>query len=165
MEIHARKQIQMHAVASHLTKCFKSKAPSEFGENFAYNQVYYSKFNDEPVTVEELVSGSFYKYVNNDGTCIVLKDEDKDIFLKAQCLMHASYLFSNKELMLLDIEGSGYTLYDPEVATTTIQDDDDKEIYFCCGNVSTEGIEIFLGQHKCNKYCTMLDLDLADKAC
>ena len=72
-EIHTRKQVQMHTVARQLTKKFSSIVPEEFGQSFAYNKVFYSRLNDEPVTVEEFVSGQFTKYVNNDGKCIIQK--------------------------------------------------------------------------------------------
>ena len=72
-EIHTRKQVQMHTVARQLTKKFSSIVPEQFGQSFAYNKVFYSRLNDEPVTVEEFVSGQFTKYVNNDGKCIIQK--------------------------------------------------------------------------------------------
>lgn len=170
VEVHARKQVQMHAVASHITGRFCSKVPAEFGKSFTYNKVYYAKYEEEPVTVEELVAGKFLKYVNNDGTCVKPSEDEeddvKDIFLKAQCLVHMSYVMSKKQLMLLDIQGSGYSLYDPEMATTAIQDEDDprNEFYFCCGNLSSMGIDKFLKDHKCNKYCYMFDLELCESA-
>lgn len=92
METHTRKQVQMHTVARQLTKRFSSIVPEESGQSFAYNKVFYSRFNDEPVTVEEFVSGQFTKYVNNDGNCIIPKEdahpEFKEIFDKAQYLVY-----------------------------------------------------------------------------
>jgi hypothetical protein len=68
--------------------------------------------------------------------------------------------------MLIDIQGSGYALCDPEIATESLKDDDDNdnsEILFCCGNLSTMAIQGFLNEHFCNKYCKMLALsDNAD---
>ena len=45
-----------------------------------------------------------------------------------------SYVVTDYKLMLLDIQGSESTLYDPEIATEEIMDADGKEVYFCCGN-------------------------------
>ena len=42
----------------------------------------------------------------------------KELQLKAECLVHFTYESTNQKLMLLDIQGSGYQLYDPEIATT-----------------------------------------------
>jgi hypothetical protein len=62
-----------------------------------------------------------------------------------------------QKMMLTDIQGSKYSLYDPEIATENLIDDD--ELYFCCGNQSTTGIENFLCEHEYNKYCQMLKLE------
>ena len=67
------------------------------------------------MTVEEFVSGQFMKYVNNDGQCIIPKadahPEFKEIFDKAQCLVHYKSLITWEQLMLSDIQGSRYSLY------------------------------------------------------
>ena len=60
--------------------------------------------------------------------------------------------------MLLDIQGMGYRLIDPEIATTEVMDQDTNEVFFCCGNCSTVGIDTFLAGHKCKKFCTMMGL-------
>lgn len=158
VEIHTRKQVQMHTVARQLTKRFSSIVPEEFGQSFAYNKVFYSRFSDEPVTVEEFVSGQFTKYVNNDGNCIIPKEdahpEFKEIFDKAQCLVHYTSLITKQQLMLLDIQGSRYSLYDPEIATADLIDEG--EVFFCCGNLSSTSIDRFNNDHICNKYCDMV---------
>ena len=81
VEIHTRKQVQMYTVARQLTKQFCIIVPEEFGQSFAYNKVFYSRFNGKPVTVEEFVPGQFTKYVN-DGKCIIRK-ADAHIEFKA----------------------------------------------------------------------------------
>ena len=57
-------------MAQQLTKKFSSIVPEDFDQSFAYNKVFYSRLNDEPVTVhvKEFVSGQFTKYVNSDGS-------------------------------------------------------------------------------------------------
>lgn len=126
----------MHEVARHLTKKFKSQ----------YNNVYYTIINEQPATVEEFVPGPFAKLINNDGQTAKLPeeadDELKDLFEKAECLVHYTYASSNEKLMLLDIQGSGYCLYDPEIATDEIMDARSMEFYFCCGNCSSVGIRL-----------------------
>lgn len=70
VEVHARKQVQMHAVSNYITNVFSKKIPSEFGRSFTFNTAYYAQFENEPVTIEEFVPGKFTKYVNNDGSCV-----------------------------------------------------------------------------------------------
>ena len=61
--------------------------------------------------------------------------------------------------MVLDIQGAGYDLCDPEIATTSLTDDDGgDEYFFCAGNATREGINTFLQNHKCNIYCEKMNL-------
>ena len=82
----------------------------------------------------------------------------KTLFFKAECLVHYSYVSTNEKMMILDIQGSDYTLYDPEISTTQLVDGDTEELYFCCGNCSSIGIESFIKSHKCNEYCKLMCL-------
>lgn len=139
---HTRKHVQMHSAAREITKCFAGKVPSKFGECFNYNKVYYTSYNGNPATIEEFVEGKFQKYINNTGK--VSKPDnstDEDLLEKAECLVHFSYDSSNKKLMVLDLQGSNYNLYDPEIATEDLMNADSSEEYFCCGNLSTMAIQ------------------------
>ena len=153
VENHCRKQVQMHSVARHITQRFKAKAPQEFGECFEYNNCYYTTHNGKPVTIEEYVPGSFYKLISNDRQFIDLNDDSfahlEKLFLKAECLVHYSYVSTKEKLMILDIQGLGYTLYDPEISTALLVDGDREELYFCCENCSSIGIQAFIKSHKC----------------
>lgn len=75
---------------------------------------------------------------------------------------HFSYERSYKEVMVLDIQGCGCSLFDPEIASKVIMSDDevsDDEVYlFCTGNLSINAINNFIGKHKCNLYCQLFDL-------
>jgi len=147
----------MHAVARNVAQRFAKKAPQEFGTTFSYNKVYYSTYNENPVTVEEFVEGEFTKYVNNDGNTGTAVDNDlKIMFKKAETLVHVSYIMSDERFMLLDIQGSCFQLHDPEISTTRMSSDN--EIYFCSGNLSTLAIEQFKSEHKCSGYCRMMQL-------
>ena len=161
VEDHTRKQIQMYCVARHLVNVFSTKVPKEFGKCFKFNRAYYTEYLGQPATVEEFGEGTFRKYVNNNGnTCKQPESssaELKTIVEKAECLVHFSYVESSKKLMLLDLQGSEYELYDPEIATTTLLSEND-EVYFCCGNLSTISIDEFNANHKCNKYCDMIHI-------
>ena len=54
--------------------------------------------------------------------------------------------------MLLDMQGSKYTLYDPEIATTDLCDADG-EVHFCSKNLSEDTIKQFFEGYTCNKFC------------
>ena len=158
VENHCRKQVQMHAVARHITQRFKMNTPSDFGECFEFNRCYYTTVNGQPATIEEYVPGEFVKIINNNGIIVPLSDDESsvELLLKAECLVHYTYQSSSKKFMLLDIQGMGYKLFDPEIATAEVMDQDTNQVFFCCGNCSTVGIDAFLAGHKCNKFCTMM---------
>ena len=65
--------------------------------------------------------------------------------------------------MITDLEGVGYQLCDPEIATQTIMDEKSDrskmlvEYLFCAGNLWTTAFENFEREHVCNKYCTTLE--------
>jgi hypothetical protein len=56
-----------------------------------------------------------FKYINNTGE--LCTEPNEEYSQKAECLAHFSFVKSDKKLILLDIQGSGGNLYDPEVAS------------------------------------------------
>lgn len=156
---HCHKHVQMHAVASHLAESLRSRAPKGFGSCFAYNECFFTKFNERPATIERFIPGDFVKMVNNDGECVEAESTKyKELFEKAQCLVHFTYEFSDGKLMLTDIQGAGYCLCDPEISSQDVSDGESDELYFCVGNCAGVGIEGFQKSHVCNKFCKLLGL-------
>ena len=166
IEDHTRKQVQLHSAARSIAQSFASRAPTSFGELFRYKKIYYAKVEDTPVTVEEFIPGKFEKYINNNGQISShYKSQSSTTFLednvivdKAESLVHFSYIYTKEEMMLLDIQGVGYDLCDPEIATARLKDDNELNL-FCAGNLSTIAIQEFLDLHTCNQYCKLLKLD------
>lgn len=66
---------------------------------------------------------------------------------------------SEGKLIVLNIQGAGYTLYDPEIASLDLQSDDG-HFQFCTGNLSVLAMKKFFEKHQCNKYCKLLGLKL-----
>eukprot|EP00111_Clytia_hemisphaerica_P013962 TCONS_00041108-protein len=159
---HARKQCQMHSVARNIAQRMAKKAKElkdvKFGDIFVYERVYFGLLNGEPVTLEEFIPGFFLKYVNNDGNCFPNHTEEAAfIYQKAQTLVHFSIHISDGKIILTDIQGSIFKLYDPEISTLVHQDED-SEFYFCSGNLSLIAFQRFRKEHKCNEYCRMLGM-------
>ena len=90
-----------------------------------------------------------------ETTSEVCGDKNDEFWQKAECLSHFSFEKSDKKLMIVDIQGSGANLYDPEIATVELLADG--KILFCAGNLSKTAIDAFLLQHVCNKYCKILE--------
>ena len=103
---------------------------------FHYAKTYYGEIQKgleiEYVTVEEKLTGTFSKYLNNDGYC--LEDEGaSDIVKQAYCLAHFSFEMSAEKLLLTDIQGFGTTLTDPEIASADFHANE--KALFCIGNI------------------------------
>ena len=108
-----------------------------------------------------LTTGDFQKYINNNGSICL---NDLDITEKAETFVYYTYGKSNNRLMITDLQGVGYQLWDQESVTQTIvEEKSDKskmlvEYLLCAGNLSTATFENFEREHVCNKYCTKLEV-------
>ena len=156
-EAHTRKVIQMNVLARNFAQNLNLERPVvEYGPTFKYSKVYYANFNGEYITVEEFIEGTFAKYINNNGE--ICGDVSSDLSLKAEAFVHFTYVNSNQQLMVSDIQGVDYWLCDPEIASAKLIDENDSSIFFCCGNLSTTAIDTFFQAHSCNKFCGLLNL-------
>ena len=123
-----------------------------FGETLRYNTIFSGKLEaGECVTSEEFIPGSFDKHVNNTGR---ICGADSPLTKKAECLAHYSYVTSNKELMLVDIQDCGSKLFHPEIASKELTSG--TEVLFSTGNLSKHAISNFVASHKCDIYCELL---------
>ena len=160
LDTHTRKVVQMHTLARHFSLLLRDNTPVEFGDTLykvLYTKLYYAVLKEEFVTVEPYIEGNFRKYVNNTGD-IVLKDGSDLAAMKAESFVHYSVVKSGKQLMIVDLQGVEFMLCDPEIASSKLYDENN-DIYFCAGNLSTNAIETFFKQHKCNKFCELLSLN------
>ena len=148
----------MNELASHLADKFSSLFKKDL---LSYNKVYLgvlpeetSHLQDSIVVIEPYLPGEFVKYVNNDGT-ICTQDSsnaiDAEIGKIAESFAHFTYLKSDKKLMVLDIQGTGNILTDPEVASA--EHSVNNEYMFCMGNTTSGGIKHFLEKHICSELC------------
>ena len=161
-EEHSKKVVQMHLLARNISLQLeqavrKTENQDFFGEVPKYKKIFHGVTEaGEHVTIEEYIKGAFVKYINNNGTISqAITGEDIE---KMECLTHFSYVTSDKKLMLLDLQGSGHELYDTEIASTDLKDDDHKFMY-CTENLSKLAINTFVNAHKCNVFCRLLGLE------
>ncbi|XP_031556854.1 myosin heavy chain kinase D-like [Actinia tenebrosa] len=170
VEQQTRKVVQMHMLAQNMCLKLKQELNKEsildlYGQTLMYNKIYMGRLTSELgdcqwVTVEDYIEGEFTKYINNDGE---LCGDNTVIRQKCESLAHFSYERSSRELIVVDMQGSGYNLYDPEIASTTLVKDG--EVLFTAGNLSKQAINNFLNSHvKCNDYCDFLGLKQPSKS-
>eukprot|EP00112_Aurelia_sp_Birch-Aquarium-sp1_P003199 Seg13562.1 transcript_id=Seg13562.1/GoldUCD/mRNA.D3Y31 product="alpha-protein kinase 2" protein_id=Seg13562.1/GoldUCD/D3Y31 len=152
----------MHLLARNITLQLeqavrKTDYQDLFGEVPKYKKIFHGVTEaGENVTIEEYIKGSFVKYINKDGTISqIITGEASE---KMECFKHFSYVKSEKKLMLVDLQESSHELYDPEIASTNLKDDDHKFMY-CNGNLSILAINTFANAHKCNVFCRLLGLE------
>lgn len=161
-EQHTKKTVQMHLLAKNFCeqleeKVHREKAAREYGKFLHYQDIYFGKLGSgECVTIEEYIPGDFKKYMNNTGA--ICQHDDDPIALKSTNLAHFSYEKSGGKLMVTDIQGSGYTLCDPEIASSNMKDEDDA-VLFCAGNLSNFAISCFIHMHECNQFCKLTKLN------
>ena len=98
--------------------------------------------------VEDYLPGNYIKYNNNTGW--VAKDVAEQT-LVAQAFSHFSYQYTQGYLMIVDLQGVGGFLTDPQIHCL----DEDK---FGIGNLGYTGFIKFFLTHNCNKYCKALGL-------
>jgi len=96
---------------------------------------------------EPFIPGKYEKYTNN-GSYIAADTE------WAQAFSHFTWHFTEGQLMVVDIQGSGSTiLTDPQIHSRNPDDD-----RFGYGNLGTQGMDAFFLQHVCNDICASLQL-------
>ena len=59
--------------------------------------------------------------------------------------------------MVVDIQGAGYNMFDPEIASAILVDK--QEVMFTAGNLSHLAIDNFVDQHTCKMFCKCLGLE------
>ena len=111
------------------------------------------------VVIEPLLKGEFRKISHNSGQ--ILLADGKDVCLRSEAYMHFTWEKSDHNLIITDIQGVGYALTDPEVASVknVIQvGEKEFKVNYCRGNCGKDAIAQFAKEHTCNLYCTALDL-------
>jgi hypothetical protein len=98
----------------------------------------------DAVTVEDYISGTYEKFVSNNGT---LKFHGT-----LSCFAHYSYWCSKERLIIVDLQGvrgdKNYILTDPAIHSKEHLGGGYGEL-----DLGTVGIEAFFSTHKCEKAC------------
>ena len=149
-----RKSVRMNTLAQYMAKSFQEAAEKasisfHFGETLHYNSVYYGKIGSiKNITIEEFVPRKFVKYINNDGSqCVILLRNE--CLEKADAFVQYTYQKLQRNLVVLDIHGVGYSLCDRQAASKENKTDSEKHC-FCFGNLSERAILNFTETHANN---------------
>ena len=112
-EAHTRKMVQMNSLARNLALQMSLDAPGEFGDTFSYTKVYFGKIDGEVVTLEKYLDGNFVKHISNTGEIYT----EGEFNQKCEAFVHYTYVVTKEQLMVVDIQGVGFQLCDPEIAS------------------------------------------------
>ena len=158
VEAHARVSAQMQSCAGYIASKFAEKL--DVGVSYVRSSV--GKFmrgseEGKVIMIERYLEGGWVKYINNDGTL-----DPKGLNHVNQGLMeplvHFSYEHTDRKLLLLDVQGFGEILTEPEIASIN----NGEEGLYCFRNCGKPAFLKFFGAHKCNVYCERLKLSLVD---
>lgn len=135
------------AVASYLAKEFSVRypeSPIEFVQAHLLDlgdarDVFPFRF----MALEPWITGKYEKFTSNAGH--IAKDSDL-----AQAYSHFTWEWTGGEIMVVDIQGVGNTLTDPQIHSL-----DDR---FGRGNLQHKGHDFFFMNHVCNPICKTLKL-------
>ena len=127
VEKHNKKAVQMHLLAMTLALQLENQARKDgnaelFGEFLTFQKIYHDKTSngENHVTIEEYIPGKCVKHLNSNGMICGPSTNsvfvvDKVLGQNAECLSHYFYEMSDRKIMLVDLHGSGYRLFDPDL--------------------------------------------------
>eukprot|EP00913_Durusdinium_trenchii_P020164 g18946.t1 len=136
------------AVASYLAKEFSLRYPErpiEFVPAQLLDLGDVSGFPFRFMAIEPWIPGKHEKYTSNAGH--IAKDSDV-----AQAYSHYTWQTTDGDIMVVDIQGVGNTLTDPQIHSLDTN-------RFGRGNLSSKGMDAFFLNHVCNEICHTLKLE------
>lgn len=138
--------VSMHSVAGHWARLYNSFSPPK-PVKFVPAAVLELLHRKPRLTLamEPLLTGTFDKYNNNCGYL------PKKVRWTPQAFSHFTFVYSQQQLMIVDIQGVNDIYTDPQILSP------DGEGYGR-GNLGMKGIRRFFKSHVCNPICFHLGL-------
>lgn len=152
-----KNDIEAMFICSHIVNSFNermiSTIDSRYLVEFVHSFIYEILDEGAPFKYyygENFIQGKYEKYNNNAGwTNATGKDANQSLI--AQALSHYSWQLTQGYLMIVDLQGVGNVLTDPQLHCL------DRE-RFGKGNLGYQGILMFFNTHQCNDHCRALGL-------
>uniref|UniRef100_A0A672R3X9 non-specific serine/threonine protein kinase n=1 Tax=Sinocyclocheilus grahami TaxID=75366 RepID=A0A672R3X9_SINGR len=152
------REIQQQRAAQKLMQRFNQIKPSSvpYSPRFLDVSLLHWRSDGQWLTVEKNMSGHFRKYNNNTGEEISPSSGLEEAML---AFSHWTFEYTNRELLVLDLQGVGADLTDPSLIRV-----DDKssseEMAFGPANLGDDAIQSFVIKHTCNSCCKKLGLSV-----
>ncbi|KAL4471762.1 hypothetical protein ABPG74_008655 [Tetrahymena malaccensis] len=152
------KDLESQYICQHIVNTFNDRVSeyvqsTENLKNFVHCFIYELESPDPEnefkyYSVENYIEGEYVKFNNNAGWTNFKFDEPG---LLSQALSHYSYQMTEGYLLIVDLQGVGGLLTDPQIHCMD-------QNRFGSGNLGYQGIFKFFLTHQCNKYCQNLNL-------
>ncbi|XP_042276131.1 transient receptor potential cation channel subfamily M member 6 isoform X2 [Thunnus maccoyii] len=151
------REIQQQRAAQKMMQVFNQVKPGDMNHSPRFLDVSLVLWhsNGQWLTIERNMSGDFRKYNNNTGEEITPFCSLEEMLL---AFSHWTYEYTNRELLVLDIQGVGDQLTDPTVIMADDQSGSRDEMLFGPDNLGDTAINGFLQKHSCNACCRRLGL-------
>uniref|UniRef100_A0A665URW9 non-specific serine/threonine protein kinase n=1 Tax=Echeneis naucrates TaxID=173247 RepID=A0A665URW9_ECHNA len=149
------REIQQQRAAQKMMQVFNQVKPNDMQHSPRFLDVSLVLWhsNGQWLTIEKNMCGHFRKYNNNTGEEITPCCSLEEMLL---AFSHWTYVYSSRELLVLDIQGVREELTDP---TVIMADDHSRgEMLFGPDNLGHAAITGFLQKHSCNVCCHRLGL-------
>ncbi|KAL4478423.1 hypothetical protein ABPG74_006658 [Tetrahymena malaccensis] len=150
------KDLESQFLCQHIVNCFNDRVSEHVQttanlKNFVHCFIYEiqnPENNYKYYSAENYIQGEYVKFNNNAGWTNLRFDEPG---LLSQALSHFSYQLTEGYLMIVDLQGVGGLLTDPQIHCLD-------QHRFGAGNLGYQGMFKFFLSHQCNKYCQNLNL-------
>ncbi|KAG7380696.1 hypothetical protein PHYPSEUDO_006925 [Phytophthora pseudosyringae] len=154
-KVSLQNDVKMQIVAKRLATEFSLSEKIEKGVDFIFTCWYEIKNPIEAgldpsmsmFTAEPYIEGEYKKYNNNNGW---IRDDGLNLSETAQAFSHFTWQKTFGQLMVVDLQGVGSILTDPQIHSTHEN--------FGSGNLSETGMTAFFATHECNSVCRALAL-------
>ncbi|XP_063753308.1 transient receptor potential cation channel subfamily M member 6 isoform X2 [Eleginops maclovinus] len=151
------REIQQQRAAQKMMQVFNEVKPDDMhpSPRFLDVALVLWQSSGQWLTIERNMTGDFRKYNNNTGEEITPCCSLEEMLL---AFSHWTYEYSNRELLVLDIQGVGEQLTDPTVIMSEDQSGSRDEMLFGPDNLGDDAISGFLQKHSCGACCRKLGL-------
>ncbi|XP_029365579.1 transient receptor potential cation channel subfamily M member 6 isoform X2 [Echeneis naucrates] len=151
------REIQQQRAAQKMMQVFNQVKPNDMQHSPRFLDVSLVLWhsNGQWLTIEKNMCGHFRKYNNNTGEEITPCCSLEEMLL---AFSHWTYVYSSRELLVLDIQGVREELTDPTVIMADDHSVSRGEMLFGPDNLGHAAITGFLQKHSCNVCCHRLGL-------
>ncbi|KAK3514501.1 hypothetical protein QTP70_018664, partial [Hemibagrus guttatus] len=150
------REIQQQRAAQKLMQVFNQVKPSSVPQSFRFVDLslVYWQAKGQWLTIERSMNGDFKKYNSTTGEEITPSCGLEETVLS---FSHWTYEYTDRELLVLDLQGVGVELTEPSVIRA-VDKSSSRDSAFGATKLSDDAVWNFVRNHTCNSSCRKLGL-------